>query len=395
MLVASCVEQLRALAGQVRAAENLLSHGIHGGWHFQTHQASRLAAARSTLREWGMTLRSNLSFTSPALRHAIRLAVAVPAADLLSQIAGLPRSYWVPLTVAVVLKADFGSLFTRGAGRVLGTCVGATGAGLLIAGLHPDTAGTVVAVGLTAWGACTFFQSNFAIASTFVAAIVLLLLSVTQVNTTATTLDRLLDTGLGGAIALIAYLVWPTWSSGQARRAVAHLVTAQRAYLAVVLSVASGDEEPSSSQLGALARQVRLAWTEAQATVARSLAEPTKWRVDADTVRSLLAALLRVTQAAHALRVDVDAPTQTERAHSLRELKNGIDVALGRIVQSLEENRRVTELPPLRDLYTAAANTETASPSTLLALDEIVDAIDTAGHLLEGSTLEHEGTTVR
>lgn len=390
VLVASCVERLRALAGQVRATENLLGHGIHGGWHFQTHQLSRLGAARSILRDWGMTLRSNLTMTSPALRHAIRLAVAVPVADLLSQVAGLPRPYWVPLTVAVVLKGDFGSLFTRGAGRVVGTCVGATGAGLLIAGLHPDRAGTAVAVGLTAWGAYTFFQSSFAIASTFVAAIVLLLLSITQINTTTTALDRLLDTGLGGVIALTAYLVWPTWSSGQARRAVARLVTAQRTYLAAVPSVALGHEH-SPSQLTALARQVRLAWTEAQATIARSLAEPTKWRVDGDTAQSLMAALLRVTQAAHAIRVEKVTPAPGEPAQPLRELRDGIDVALGRIVTALEENRTLTSLPPLRDLYADAANNETTSRSTVLALDEIVDAIDTAGHLLQGNTLEQAG----
>jgi hypothetical protein len=154
--------------------------------------------------------------------------------------------------------------------------------------------------------------------------------------------------------------------------------------------VALGHEH-SPSQLTALARQVRLAWTEAQATIARSLAEPTKWRVDGDTAQSLMAALLRVTQAAHAIRVEKVTPAPGEPAQPLRELRDGIDVALGRIVTALEENRTLTSLPPLRDLYADAANNETTSRSTVLALDEIVDAIDTAGHLLQGNTLEQAG----
>src|SRR6202042_2391084 len=64
---------------------------------------------------------------------ALRLMLSVGGAAVLSQ--GLPvqRSYWVVLTVAIVLRPDFGSVFARALQRGIGTIVGAVlGAIILI-----------------------------------------------------------------------------------------------------------------------------------------------------------------------------------------------------------------------------------------------------------------------
>ncbi|MGT2425863.1 hypothetical protein [Amnibacterium kyonggiense] len=45
---------------------------------------------------------------------AARLAITLMVAEAVVQLLPLPRSYWVLLTVAVVLKPDFGSVFARG-----------------------------------------------------------------------------------------------------------------------------------------------------------------------------------------------------------------------------------------------------------------------------------------
>jgi uncharacterized membrane protein YccC len=69
---------------------------------------------------------------------AIRLMLCIGVATVLSQALPLQRSYWVPLTVAVVLKPDLGSVFARalqsGAGTVIGASVGA----LILASRPPD-----------------------------------------------------------------------------------------------------------------------------------------------------------------------------------------------------------------------------------------------------------------
>jgi uncharacterized membrane protein YccC len=378
---------LQALGGQLRAVERLLGQRADPRWHLSGQQGQRWQSVRRTWVEQARQVRANLTLASPAMRHALRLGVAVPASDVLSQLVGLPRSYWVPLTVAVVLRPDFGALFSRGVGRVVGTCVGVGVTGFILAEFHPQQAIVIALLGLAAWGTYALFQSNFAVAGSFVAATILLLLSVTQVNTSTTAVDRVLDTLLGGAVALAAYLVWPTWSNGQTRRALSRLVTAQRSYLWAIISIALGDQICSREQLVRLARGARLTWMEAEATTARSLAEPTKWRVDGDVVNSLMAALLRLIQSAHALRLEASGSPVTDGTGALRALADGMDTALDQVTHALEQNAPLGELPQLRTLQDAMAGSA-FPPALQEELDELVNVINTIGDLLRHRQLE-------
>ena len=55
----------------------------------------------------------------------LRLMACVGVAGFVSEVLPLQRSYWVPLTVAIVLKPDYGSVFARALQRGIGTVVGA------------------------------------------------------------------------------------------------------------------------------------------------------------------------------------------------------------------------------------------------------------------------------
>ena len=66
--------------------------------------------------------------------YALRLMASIGVAAVASEILPLQRSYWVVLTVAFVLKPDFGSVFARALQRGIGTIVGAViGAIILVA----------------------------------------------------------------------------------------------------------------------------------------------------------------------------------------------------------------------------------------------------------------------
>jgi hypothetical protein len=48
----------------------------------------------------------------------LRLMACIGVAGLVSEVLPLQRSYWVPLTVAIVLKPDYGSVFARAVSQV-------------------------------------------------------------------------------------------------------------------------------------------------------------------------------------------------------------------------------------------------------------------------------------
>ena len=115
--------QLDALTGQLASAVELAAHATPAG---AKEFERRESAQPWSLRVAGVfaVLRANYSLESAAFRHAVRLAVCVGIADTLTRSFGLPRGYWGPMTVAIVLKPDFTTTFTRGVLRLAGTSRG-------------------------------------------------------------------------------------------------------------------------------------------------------------------------------------------------------------------------------------------------------------------------------
>ena len=70
------------------------------------------------------TLRANLKISSVAMRHAIRCATCLGLAVACERTLAIPHGAWIPMTVAIVLKPDFGGTLRFGLLRVAGTLAG-------------------------------------------------------------------------------------------------------------------------------------------------------------------------------------------------------------------------------------------------------------------------------
>jgi uncharacterized membrane protein YccC len=395
---AAVVGHFLSLRGQLRAAIRLVGPAtdrsagpvvpnlarVRLGGPSRPRPLAALVAVAEVLSE-------HLTPVSPAFRHAVRLAVVVPLLAVVGQHLGLGRSYWIPLSAAVVLRPDFAATMTRGLARVVGSVVGVGAMGVALAVLHPGPAAATVLVAATAWGAFATVQSNYAVGVSFLTGLVLLLASVGQPDTLGIAGDRLLDTVIGGSAALAAYVLWPTWSRVQARQLLARLAACQQAYAGAVLAGVTGagaagpPPAPSGGtvpDLRTLARNTRLAYTDAQAAVARSLAEPPSKRIDPDLGPGLLAALRRVTRALHGLRTEPHADGAMAGG---ADLASAVDAALRRISDALASDLAIGGLPPLRTLYHRVEDACADVPEragVVIHLDELVNAVDTAAELV-------------
>jgi uncharacterized membrane protein YccC len=94
-------------------------------------------APRTPLRERARTvlgtLLDQLRGGRLAWTFTIRLMVCVGLAAVASEVLPLQRSYWVVLTVAIVVKPDNGSVFARALQRGIGTIVGAVLGAVILA----------------------------------------------------------------------------------------------------------------------------------------------------------------------------------------------------------------------------------------------------------------------
>ena len=374
--------RLAALAGQVRAVAALSPAAGKGGGLRTRRPYGRTNQPLRRLRTDLEQIRAHVSIHSPAGRHALRLAVIVPVAALIARELPLQRSYWMVVAAATILRPEFGATFTRGAERALGTCLGVALAGAIAVTLHPSGGVTIVLVGALAWAGYSLFPASFAVGFAFITALVVFLLNAISPDTLATASARLLDTLVGGAIGLTAYALWPTWAHTSAWQSLADLVGAARAYLDGVLTAEAEGRRPDDRRMRALARRARLDRTTAESTVARSLSEPSTRRIDASQSQRALAAMRRLVQAAHVLRLDAQDERE-HRAHpGLRPLQDGIDEVLQEVETSLrarpQQEPAPRELPDIRarfeSLQREAGDDDDDALALLAELDEIVDA---------------------
>jgi len=167
-------------------------------------QQQRRRPARALLRRWAGTLRQFAGW-----RYPLRITLCLAVAEIVGQLWHQPKSYWIALTVAIVVQRQLDGALVRTAQRGFGTLAGVVlGSALLLTTL--PTWGLVVAVGVLAAARPLLKVRNYALYAMIMSPLVVLQLDFGQSATLSTMADRLLDTLLGCAIALtLGYLVLP------------------------------------------------------------------------------------------------------------------------------------------------------------------------------------------
>nr|WP_318379344.1 YccS/YhfK family putative transporter [uncultured Enterobacter sp.] len=163
-------------------------------------------------------LKSYLSFKSPALRNAARIAVMLAIASLMGIALHLPKPYWILMTVLLVTQNGYGATRVRIQHRAAGTM-----AGLIIAGItlhfHVPEGYTLLGMLVITLISYLIIRKNYGWATvgftiTAVYSLQLLTLSGDQFI-----VARLIDTLIGCLIAFGGMVwLWPQWQSGLLRQ---------------------------------------------------------------------------------------------------------------------------------------------------------------------------------
>lgn len=327
-----------------------------------------------------ITLRANLTLDSSALRHALRLAVTVALATALYRALGLERGYWMSLTALIVLRPEFHDTIAVGVARIAGTLAGAALATAIFLLLDPGRGMQMALLLAFIYGCYALFRINYAIFAVSLTGYVVFLLMLSGIGEMTAATSRAAYTIVGGALALVAYAAWPTWTGRSATAALATMLDAHRLY---VRALFDAYEDPASYDPGGLAdlrSRARLARSNAEAVVERMLDEPRSRQIlSAGRALALLAALRRHALAALALHSGLEQGAQPG-VPGLAPFRSQIDASLATLADALRSNRPPDPLPPLRQ--TERALPPQASSRIGAEADAMVDAINTMGDLL-------------
>jgi len=291
-----------ALSSSLRLAGSLLKGDGPITTTVPIQRPDAVGLPRVTVRQRARTALDHLVSGGETWFAVLRLVVCVAVAEAVSVLFPLERPYWIVLTVAVVMKPDFGSVFARAVQRGLGTVMGVL-VGAAVVELLPTGWPQVVALALLAGGMPIAIRRNYGLFSTFITPVIVILLELVHSGDTGLIVSRVADTLIGCAIVLVVgYLPWPsTWRpSRQLSGRVADVATDVAGYLKVALAPLPSDEEerPAAARDRSSARRTtyrRL--SDLRTLVQQTLAEPPPISTAAAAWWPEIVALERVTDA--------------------------------------------------------------------------------------------------
>ncbi|MBV8900437.1 MAG: FUSC family protein, partial [Verrucomicrobia bacterium] len=220
-------------------------------------------------------IRNSLSLRSSSFQHALRLGAATTFAALLASTFQIARGYWIPMTVVLVLKPNFGGTLQRSAQRVTGTLLGALLAALLIS-FCSDPWLLVLGVGGLAFATFTLRNRNYGLFAMALTPLVMLLLDLAHPGTVTDSFLRIFHTMIGSVVALLGgYLLFPTL---EVRRFPAHIYAAFRAEAAFLRAFGDLVRGKEKRPMAEFRRDTAVAVSNAATAAERLLAEPSRLR---------------------------------------------------------------------------------------------------------------------
>lgn len=226
---------LRATANKIREVIALIarlhaaSQASHGALPMvpSSDLTPFLTQQRYSLR----MLLSNLRWSSPVFRFALRVAMAITVG--LASSDWLPytsHGYWTALTIAVILKPSFSLTRQRRADRLIGTLIGCLITAVILHFVHAPAALIGFLFVATA-AAPTFLSIKYRYTAIAASVQALLLIGLTVPHGGSGISERLLDTLLGTLIATVFSRVLPNWEYQNLPRMVDAVLAANRKYI--------------------------------------------------------------------------------------------------------------------------------------------------------------------
>ncbi|XNU33432.1 FUSC family membrane protein [Bordetella pertussis] len=193
---------------------------------------------------------SNLRLDSPHFRYAIRVTLAAALAMTLIGIWLAPNmaahSYWVLLTIVIIMKPGFALTRQRNGWRLMGTLVGCILALILFTLTNNPTILFAVLLGACIMGN-SLVQLNYMASAIFNTLFVVLVFHFVAPGTVSLEVigEQAMDTALGCALALICSYVLPWWEARYMKPLARAASRANREYLRAGLRYIEAMRQPA------------------------------------------------------------------------------------------------------------------------------------------------------
>lgn len=183
----------------------------------------------------------NFSFKSNIFRHSLRIAIAALIAYVTGQFLPFGHSYWILLTVIVILKPGYSLTRKRNIQRLVGTVIGAAIAGGILFFVKSNTA-ILILLAISMIGGYSFVRWKYLLSVIMITMYLLFMFHILEPNEFSQIVqERVVDTIVGCFVAFIAsLLISPIWEREQINDLMQKLVGDISSYFESVAMVFTG-----------------------------------------------------------------------------------------------------------------------------------------------------------
>lgn len=185
-----------------------------------------------TLQEYHLNvIIQNLSFKSNLFRHALRFTVAMIFAFILGTVLNIHNTYWILLTIIVIMRPNYGLTKERSKDRIIGTLIGAAIAISIVVLTQNIIVYAILAI-ISITLAFAFMQQNYKSAAAFITVSIIFVYSLINPNAFQVVEYRVIDTIIGATIAIVAnYILWPSWEVNNLKEVLLNALKKNKNYI--------------------------------------------------------------------------------------------------------------------------------------------------------------------
>ena len=220
-------------------------------------------------------LRDHLNLKSPIFRHALRSSIVMILAYGVTFIIPMTyHSYWILMTVLVILKPGFSVTKKRNLQRLKGT-IGGGLIGILILLIIPQHSIRFVLMLFFMLMAYTFIRQKYAIGTFYLTAYILISFSFySEKDSIYIIQERLVDTLIGGFMAFIScYIIFPTWEKNSMNEYIQKALIADYEFIFLIFKKLA-DNDVSTTDYKLARKDVFIAMANINSVFQRVISEP-------------------------------------------------------------------------------------------------------------------------
>ena len=293
---------------------------------------------------------NNLNFNSNIFRHSLRVSFAVLAGYLISLTLHIGHSYWILLTIVVILKPAYSLTKKRNKDRLIGT-LGGIAIGVIVLYFIKNEVALLVIMILFMTGTYIFLRTNYFVSVMLMTPYLLLFFHLLYPNDFKTLLtDRLIDTAIGSGIAFIAsiFLV-PAWERNTIKTFMIKMIEDNCNYYKVSANAFIPEQTFSANQLQLARKNALVSLANLSDAFNRMLSEPKRHQKGVENVHRFVVLNHTLTSHIATLSYYLQAMQNIYRSNDLSPVIKDTVQYFNKAIEQLQNSTTTEELMPQKE----------------------------------------------